>query len=169
LEVIMTARQNFFVLGAYVQDIAHMDDWQARGVNTMVQAPDGTSLSDWNAAAANLGLAMIRQPLYAPDPNTPFTDAQLAALKADAATPGLIAWTQPDEPSNTWDGFGTVAYTPAQLEAMAQQLRRAAPTLPMWENHVSNHITPDWALDVEPSWHQGSGLMQDYMQGPEAD
>jgi hypothetical protein len=41
--------------------------------------------------------------------------------------------------------------------------------MPIWENHVGTHITPDWALTIEPRWHKQSGLMQDYMQGPEAD
>jgi hypothetical protein len=158
-----------FVLGVYVQDTAHMQLWKDRGINTMVEAPDGADITGWSAAAHSLDLYQIRQPIVAPSPNKPLTKTQISALQKDAATPGLIAWAQPDEPSNTNNGFATVSYTPAQLEAMAKQLRSAAPNMPLWENHVGNHITPDWALDVRPRWHKQSGLMQDYMQGPEAD
>ena len=31
----------FFVLGAYVQASWMMDSWKARGVNTLVEAPEG--------------------------------------------------------------------------------------------------------------------------------
>ncbi len=94
----MVPSPTFFVLGAYVQDIGQMAAWQARGVNTMVQAPEGADIKAWSAYAAGLGLSMIRQPLY--DPNAS-AEKQLAALTADAATPQLLAWAQPDEPSNT--------------------------------------------------------------------
>ena len=179
----MPSSPTFFVLGADVQDAsnrASLDIWHARGLNTLVRVPDSggapptpSAISAWSDAAVGAGFHMIRQAPYAPGKGMTLTANQVSANAADAAgwNGMLLAWTMPDEPSNTPDGFNSVFYTPAELQSLADQLRRAKPNIPLFESHVGTHITPDWAPFVQPTWHAGNArnLMQDYMQGSEAD
>ena len=179
----MPSSPTFFILGADVQDAsnrASLDIWHARGLNTLVRVPDSggapptpSAISAWSDAAVGAGFHMIRQAPYAPGKGMTLTANQVSANAADAAgwNGMLLAWTMPDEPSNTPDGFNSVFYTPAELQSLADQLRRAKPNIPLFESHVGTHITPDWAPFVQPTWHAGNArnLMQDYMQGSEAD
>jgi hypothetical protein len=144
----------FFVLGTYVQADFTMPTWKARGINTLVEVPQGWDVDQWSFAAASNGLHMIR----APSSN----------LQSDLNNRWLLAWSQPDEPSNTNDGivdYGHVACDPATLQQMVQPWRDAAAAantyMPVWVNHIANHIVPAWATN--------SAIMHDYMQGPESD
>lgn len=143
----------FFVLGAYVQSVGMMDTWAARGINTLVGAPDGTNIEQWAQAADSKGLYQIREPS--------------SDLNFDINDPHLLAWAQQDEPSNTTStlDYDHVAMTPAELQQEAAPWRAAAAAegkfIPVWANHVGGHIYPDWA--------QNNALMKDYMAGGESD
>lgn len=143
----------FFVLGTYVQGVEMMDTWKARGINTLVQAPDGHDINAWSQAASSKGLYMIRQPS--------------SNLTADANNPYLLAWATTDEPSNTTStlDYGVVSQDPVEIQQQAASWRDAAAAagkdIPIWTNHVGGHIYPEWAPNVP--------IMKDYMEGPESD
>jgi hypothetical protein len=143
----------FFVLGTYVQSAEMMDTWKARGINTVVQAPNGLDVKQWAQAADSKGLYQIRQPS--------------SDLHFDLNDPHLLAWAQTDEPSNTTStlDYGAVFLDPKEIEAQAAPWRAAAAAegkyMPVWANHVGGHIFPDWA--------QNNDLMKDYMAGTESD
>ena len=148
------AGPTFFVLGVWTQSVDQMAAWKARGVNTLVEVPQGHDVGQWIQAADAAGLYQIRHPS--------------ADLAADLNDPHLLAWSTLDEPSNTTDGildYGHVAEDPAQVAAEAAPWRAAAQAagkyVPIWTNHVGPHIWPDWA--------QHNALMYDYMQGGESD
>ena len=143
-----------FVLGVWVQPIEMMDAWQARGINTMVEVPQGHEVDPWARAADAKGLMQIRQPAH--------------DLAADIKDPHLLAWATNDEPSDKRGPFldyGQVAQDPAAVVRQAAPWRAAARAagrfVPIWTNHVGPHISPDWA--------QHNALMHDYMQGPASD
>ncbi|WP_143132179.1 hypothetical protein, partial [Methylobacterium sp. 174MFSha1.1] len=88
-------------------------------------------------------------------------------IKFDLSLDRLLAWAQPDEPSNTTTtvDYGHVNLDPKELLQYAEPLREAAAAagrdMPIWANHVGNHITDSWASE--------SALMFDYMEGSESD
>lgn len=143
----------FFVLGVFTQSADYMDLWKSRGVNTLVQAPQGHEVLPWARAADDRGLYQIRAPS--------------SDLRFDIADPRLLAWATRDEPSDSRLvlTYLTVAQTPAAVLQQAAPWRAAAKAagrfVPVWTNHVGPHISPDWARD--------NALMRDYMDGPESD
>ncbi|MGC4026395.1 MAG: calcium-binding protein [Mesorhizobium sp.] len=149
----MAAGPTFFVLGVFAQPNSMMSTWRDRGVNTLFENPEGSNVDQWSAAAAQSGLFMIRQPSN--------------NLQSDLYNPYLLAWTQPDEPSNTSTtlDYGQVAYDPAEIAQIAAPWRAAAAAanefVPVIGSHVGTHIFPTWA--------DNSAIMHDYMQGPESD
>jgi hypothetical protein len=143
----------FFVLGAFVQSAWMMDSWKARGINTLVEAPEGHDVLQWAQAADSRGLFQIRRPS--------------SDLNFDINDRYLLAWSTRDEPSDTRStlSYGVVAQDPAEVAQEAAPWRAAAQSqgkfVPIWTNHVGTHIYPDWA--------RGNALMYDYMQGAESD
>jgi hypothetical protein len=144
------AGPTFFVLGVWDQPAAMMSTWKARGVNTMVEVPEGHDVADWAGEANAEGLFQIRHPR--------------PKIADDLADRRLLAWATRDEPSNTSDGViapGHVSQTPAQIVQEAAPWRAAAKAtgrfVPVWTNHVASHIYPDWGPSVP--------LMRDYMRG----
>lgn len=144
----------FFVVGVWSQPVETMDVWKARGINTLVQIPQGHDGPQWVRAADGKGLFQIRSPSR--------------DLASDIKDDHLLAWATTDEPSNktgVWFDYGHVAQDPAAVVQEAAPWRAAAQAagrfVPIWTNHVGPHIYPDWA--------QHNALMQDYMQGPESD
>ncbi|WP_293371681.1 hypothetical protein, partial [Phenylobacterium sp.] len=130
------------------------DAWKARGINTVVEIPQGHDPLAWARAADAKGLDQIRRP--AGDPASDLKDVH------------LIAWATDDEPSDTRVGrvdYGSVAHDPAEVVKQAAPWRAAAKAagrfVPIWTNHIGGHIYPDWA--------QNNAIMRDYMHGPASD
>ena len=142
-----------FVLGVWVQPAETMDIWKARGVNTLVETPQGREVLEWAKAADSRGLYQIRAPS--------------SDLRFDIRDTRLLAWSTTDEPSDNKLrlDYGWVRQDPAEVLKQAAPWRAAAAAqskfIPIWTNHVGPHISPDWA--------QKSALMHDYMAGPESD
>lgn len=143
-----------FVLGVWVQPPEAMEGWKARGINTVVEVPQGHDLEAWARSADSLKLQQIRKPAR--------------DLAADLRDPYLLAWATDDEPSDIrklWLDYGRVAQDPADVVKQAAPWRAAAKAagkfMPIWTNHVGPHISPDWA--------QNNALMRDYMRGPASD
>lgn len=131
-----------------------MDTWKERGINTLVEAPEGHDVLQWAQEADAKGLYQIRHPS--------------SDLHGDINDPQLLAWSTWDEPSDTTIGvldYGSVRQDPAQVTQEAAPWRAAAQAegkfLPVWTNHIASHIYPDWA--------QTNVLMHDYMEGTESD
>jgi hypothetical protein len=143
----------FFVIAVGVQPLEAMDNWKARGINTLVEIPEGHDMAAWVQAADSRKLYQIRH--SSKDP------------RADLADRYLLAWATDDEPSDTRGKleYGSVRHDPAQVAEQAASWRAAARAagrfVPIWTNHVGSHIWPDWA--------QKNVLMHDYMEGPESD
>jgi hypothetical protein len=143
----------FFVLGVWVSPVDQMDNWKARGVNTVVESPQGHDPLQWAKAAGSKGLYEIR--------------AASSDLSFDLSDSHLLAWATKDEPSDNKLrlDYGWVQQDPAQVLQQAAPWRAAAKArgrfVPIWTNHVGPHISPDWA--------QKNALMRDYMEGPESD
>jgi hypothetical protein len=143
-----------FVLGVWTQPVGSMDAWKARGINTLVEVPQGHDALAWAHAADSKGLYQIRRP--AGDPADDLKDHY------------LLAWATNDEPSDTKLGrvdYGSVAQDPADVVKQAAPWRAAAKAqgrfMPIWTNHIGPHIFPDWA--------QNNPIMHEYMAGPASD
>ncbi len=143
----------FFVLGVWVQPAEMMDSWKARGVNTVVEVPQGHDAFQWAKAASSKGLYEIRE--------------ASSDLGFDIRDAHLLAWSTSDEPSDNKLrlDYGWVRQDPVQVLKQAAPWRAAAKAqgrfIPIWTNHVGPHISPNWA--------QKNVLMHDYMAGPMSD
>ena len=130
-----------------------MDGWKARGVNTVVEVPQGHDTLQWARAANVKHLYEIRE--------------ASGDLGFDIRDTHLLAWSTSDEPSDNKLrlDYGWVRQDPVQVLRQAAPWRAAAKAqgrfIPIWTNHVGPHISPDWA--------QKNALMHDYMAGPESD
>ena len=77
---------NFFPIGAYVQPPDNFTLWKSRGINTVVEVPDGGDETAWDKAAVQDGLREIREPSSNP--------------ASDVGDKNLLAWALPDEPDD---------------------------------------------------------------------
>lgn len=147
-------KNKFFVLGTYVQPPHMFATWKGRGINTLVEPPDGQNLEEWNTAAVQNQLYMIRPPRSNP------------AL--DANQEYLLAWAHEDEPSNVYPGatgvdYNTVNTTPAEIDAIASQWRSALPTgveIPIYLNLTGGHLTDQFINET---------IMRDYVDSESTD
>ena len=150
----VTGKARPFVIGTFVQSTQNFATWKARGINTLVEVPQGWDLEPWNAAAVAADLYMIRPPRSNP------------AL--DAYEKKLLAWAHEDEPSNVKPGsagvdYSTVNTTPKTLDERAAKWRAALPAgvdIPIYLNLTGSHVTDIWIN--EP-------MMRDYVDSPSAD
>lgn len=126
----------FFPIGAYVQAPPYFGLWKRRGINTMVDVPQGTSEPGWNDAAVRDGLDEIRAP--GSDP------------ARDAANKHLLAWALQDQP----DDIGTqVPYT--KIQQTYRSWKRAAPRIPVYINFNGQLNQYDVATKASGlSWYQ---------------
>ena len=132
----------FFPLGAYVQAPAYFGLWKRRGINTMVNVPDGTSETGWNAAAIRDGLDEIRAPSSDP--------------ARDAANRHLLAWALQDQP----DDIGSAQVPYAKIQRTYRAWKGAAPSIPVYINFNGQFNQYDNSTRASGlSWYQ------EYAQG----
>ena len=110
---------NFFPVGVYVQPTSNFGLWKGRGVNTVIDVPQGNDAVAWNAAAEQQGLYMIR--------------AASSDPASDKNNPWLLAWSLGDEP----EGNGVSAST---LISQYQQLKSVDANIPVQVNFVGGSI-----------------------------
>jgi hypothetical protein len=95
---LVSERPNYFPIGVWQQPTNSFSKWSARGINTVMEVPEGHNLAAWSDAAVRSGFYMLRQPDNGAKP----TDAAAvaAARRADLTKyrSNLLAWTMPDEP-----------------------------------------------------------------------
>ncbi len=126
----------FFPIGAYVQAPPYFGLWKSRGINTMVDVPDGTSEPGWNAAAVRDGLDEIRAPGSNP--------------ARDAGTKHLLAWALQDQP----DDIGTQVPV-TKIQKTYRAWKRAAPSIPVYINFNGQFNQYDTATKASGlSWYQ---------------
>jgi hypothetical protein len=114
-----------FLFSAWMQPPYTHANWKARGVNTMFYVPDGTTVAQFDASCQSLGMTFMRKP-----------DANPAN---DANKPGLLAWSQIDEP--TVDPAHVISpQTLAQNRSANDSKLPAGVKIPWILNHVANHI-----------------------------
>ena len=130
---------DFFPIGVFLQPSSNFDLWKSRGANTVVDFfPDPSqtvvqqqsSLNQWNAAAVQRGLYMIRP--------------ARANAAQDVNEKYLLAWSQPDEPDfkNINASSLTTTYT---------ALKKVDPQRPVYLNVAGSKVmTPYYAGDGTP-------------------
>jgi hypothetical protein len=105
---------SLFPVGVFLQPVANFDIWKARGVNTVVDFwPGQQPLEEWNAAAVQRGLYMIRAPRDIPS--------------QDINQKYLLAWSHHDEPE-----LNGVSVT--QVQASYAVLHATDPKRPVYIN-----------------------------------
>jgi hypothetical protein len=127
---------DFFPIGAYVQAPPYFGLWKSRGINTMVDVPQGTSELGWNAAAVRDGLDEIRAPASNP--------------ARDAGNKHVLAWALQDQP----DDIGTQVPA-AKIQQTYRAWKRAAPVIPVYINFNGQFNQYDVATRASgPSWYR---------------
>ena len=94
---LLSDRRDFFPIGVWQQPAYNFTKWKNRGINTLMELPEGQDLTAWSNAAVNSGFYMLREPNDGSKPKD--AAAVAAARKADLAKyrSNLLAWTMPDE------------------------------------------------------------------------
>ena len=94
---LVSDRPNFFPIGVWQQPAYNFTKWKGRGINTLMELPEGQDLAAWSNAAVGEDFYIVRRPDNGRRP----TDAAAvaAARKADLTKyrSNLLAWTMPDE------------------------------------------------------------------------
>jgi hypothetical protein len=104
-----------FPIGVDQQPTTNFSLWKSRGVNTVVDVPEGNNQAAWDSAALADGLYEMREPSDNP--------------ASDVGIKNLIAWDQPDEP----DGIDTqVPYT--TIDSDYNSWKAIDPSLPVYIN-----------------------------------
>jgi len=99
----------FFPIGVAQQPTNRFVTWKDRGINTLVDVPEGHSLEGWSAAAIQQGLYMIRRPNANPS--------------ADIGNANLLAWAHPLHPL----AVDPPSFHPQQLRDESIAIRRMLP------------------------------------------
>jgi hypothetical protein len=88
------AAASFFPIGVFGMPTWAFDTWKARGANTLVSYDSfggQNTVAQWDQAATDRGMYVIREPS--------------SNLAADAASPTLLGWMQPDEEELPWNNY----------------------------------------------------------------
>lgn len=108
-----------FLIGVYAPPPSDFDKWVSRGINTVVDVPDGNfPVADWDTAAKARGLKQIRGPMTNGDNKATPRPA------ADVGNTSLLAWAHIDEPNNFCQG----AVSPSTILAEYQSWKAVDPT-----------------------------------------
>lgn len=99
----------FFPIGVFSQPEQSFAKWKARGVNTILETPQGHDPESWDRAAKAAGLKIIRRPLGDP--------------KRDIGRTDLLAWSHWDEP----DAAGRAPQWTPLFEKQAAEWRKIDP------------------------------------------
>jgi hypothetical protein len=98
-----------FPIGVFSQPQESFEKWKSRGINTILETPQGHDPNAWDKAARSAGLFVIRRPLANPRDDIGRTD--------------LLAWSHWDEP----DAAGRIAEWTPMFERTAAEWRAIDP------------------------------------------
>jgi hypothetical protein len=113
----------FFPIGVFSQPAESFAKWKARGVNTVLETPQGHDPVSWDAAARAAGLYQIRRPSKDP--------------RQDIGRKDLLAWSHWDEP----DAAGRIAEWTPMFEKTAAEWRSIDPKRKIFINFAGPDIS----------------------------
>ena len=105
---------NFFPIGTFISPDYDFIKWKNRGVNTIVEPPQGTTPGPWASKAAEYGLRVIAPQV--------------------AGSPGnVIAWNHPDEPDGI---YSQRPYT--EIQQNYSSWKAINPDMPVYINFIGD-------------------------------
>lgn len=112
-----------FPIGVFSQPEQSFSKWKSRGINTILETPQGHDALSWDRAAQAAGLYIIRRPL--PNP------------KQDIGRKDLLAWSHWDEP----DAAGRIAEWTPMFEKTAAEWRNIDPNRKIFINFAGPDLS----------------------------
>jgi hypothetical protein len=113
----------FFPIGVFSQPEQSFAKWKTRGINTILETPQGHDPVSWDRAAQAAGLKIIRRPLADP--------------KADIGRKDLLAWSHWDEP----DAAGRAPEWTPGFEKTAKEWRSIDPKRSIFINFAGPDLS----------------------------
>lgn len=112
-----------FPIGVFSQPQESFEKWKSRGINTILETPQGHDPNAWDKAARSAGLYVIRRPLSNPRDDIGRTD--------------LLAWSHWDEP----DAAGRIAEWTPMFERTAAEWRAIDPKRKIFINFAGPDLS----------------------------
>jgi len=128
----------YFPIGVWQPSSEDFVRWKRRGINTVVEIPQGYNVNHWSSEATVNELWQMRAPL------AEFTDQ--AGLSRDALTVGLLAWLHGDEPDSS-------KIDPNTLQLAYSTMKTVAPKLPVAVMFSNNYVM-SWPNGQAPAIYQ---------------
>lgn len=113
----------FFPIGVFSQPEDSFQKWKSRGINTLLESPQGHDPAGWDRAAQAGGFYQIRRP--GPDP------------RKDIGRKDLLAWSHWDEP----DAAGRIAEWTPMFERTAREWRSIDPKRTIFINFAGPDLS----------------------------
>lgn len=112
-----------FPIGVFSQPPESFAKWKSRGINTILEVPQGHDPVSWDKAARAAGLFTIRRPMADP--------------KQDIGRKDLLAWSHWDEP----DAAGRIAQWTPMFEKTAKEWRAIDPNRRIFINFAGPDLS----------------------------
>ncbi len=112
-----------FPIGVFSQPQESFAKWKSRGINTILEVPQGHDPVSWDKAARAAGLFTIRRPMADP--------------KQDIGRKDLLAWSHWDEP----DAAGRIAQWTPMFEKTAKEWRAIDPNRRIFLNFAGPDLS----------------------------
>ena len=112
-----------FPIGVFSQPEQSFAKWKARGINTILETPQGHDPLSWDRAAQNAGLYVIRRPMQNP--------------RQDIGRKDLLAWSHWDEP----DAAGRIVEWTPMFEKTAAEWRAIDPNRKIFINFAGPDLS----------------------------
>ena len=112
-----------FPIGVFSQPQESFQKWKSRGINTILEVPQGHDAEGWDRAAQSQGLFVIRRP--AKDP------------RKDIGRKDLLAWSHWDEP----DAAGRIVEWTPMFEKTAAEWRSIDPNRRIFINFAGPDLS----------------------------
>jgi len=133
-----------FPIGVDQQPTTNFATWKSRGVNTVLDVPQGNNQAAWDQAALQDGLYEMRSPSSNP--------------ASDVGVKNLIAWDQPDEPDgiNSQVPYTTIQSNYTSWRAAWEAADPSTPPPPVYINFTSglNQYNINNPSQNGPSWYE---------------
>ena len=112
-----------FPIGVFSQPEQSFAKWKARGINTILETPQGHDPVSWDRAAQTMGLFVIRRPMQNP--------------RQDIGRKDLLAWSHWDEP----DAAGRIVEWTPMFEKTASEWRAIDPNRKIFINFAGPDLS----------------------------
>ena len=112
-----------FPIGVFSQPEQSFAKWKSRGINTILETPQGHDPVSWDKAAQATGLYVIRRPMQNP--------------RQDIGRKNLLAWSHWDEP----DAAGRIAEWTPMFERTAAEWRAIDPNRKIFINFAGPDLS----------------------------